>query len=318
MSNLEKFTKQLSPVANLVPREVGDKKIAQPAWTKQAVTIVGIKTVTNRFLPVSHEGYSNETYVDKVDLLGKTRAEFISRKMKGIERRMHMALYRELAEGVNGFDSWRAFWEKHYGGVGIIPDGLNLADWNSSLFGGLDAKGQMATFSRIRYFDAFSIEATADCVGSMDNEEMGIGNQVYEDLVADKEGNSRKRGAETYHLYEYVKSGTRFPFITLIESPTLLDVAGMLHTIRRADAHGYGKYSANHGKFSTEFLIVATGYPRFSVLDMLSRADAGQSLLPGTPQFDGLSDPVSLKGPEIENLAGKLSEAFSEYVEKLG
>lgn len=318
MSNLEKFIKQLASVANLIPRAVGGKKIAQPAWTKQAVTIVGIKTVTNRFLPVSHEGYSNETYVDKVDLLGKTRAEFISRKMKGIERRMHMALYRELAEGVNGFDSWRAFWEKHYGGVGIIPDGLNLADWNSSLFGGLDAKGQMATFSRIRYFDAFSIEATTDCVGSMDNEEMGIGNQVYEDLVADKEGNSRKRGAETYHLYEYVKSGTRFPFITLIESPTLLDVAGMLHTIRRADAHGYGKYSANHGKFSTEFLIVATGYPRFSVLDMLSCADAGQSLLPDTPQFDGLSNPVRLKGPEIENLAGKLSEAFSEYVEKLG
>lgn len=318
MSDLATFIKLLAPVTNLIPREVGGKKIAQPAWTKQAVTIVGIKTVTNRFLPVSHEGYSNETYVDKVDLLGKTRAEFISRKMKGIERRMHMALYRELAEGVGGFDSWRAFWERHYGGVGVIPDGLNLADWNSSLFGGLDAKGQMATFSRIRYFDAFSVEDTADCVGSMDNEEMGIGNQVYEDLVADKEGNKRGRGSETYHLYEYVKSGTRFPFITLIESPTLLDVAGMLHTIRRADAHGYGKYSANHGKFNTEFLVVATGYPRFSVLDMVSRADSGHSFLTAPPQFDGLQDAVVLKGQEIEDLAGKLQEEFSLYVKALG
>lgn len=97
---------------------------------------------------------------------------------------------------------------------------------------------------------------------------MGIGNQVYEDV-------NKGRGAETYHLYEYVKAGTRFPFITIIESPTLLDVAGYLHTVRRADEHGYGKYSANHGKFDTEFLVVATGYPRFSVLDMLKWADEG-------------------------------------------
>lgn len=318
MSNLETFIEQLSPVTNLVPREVGGKKIAQPAWTKQAVTIVGVKTVTNRFLPVSHEGYSNETYVDKVDLLGKTRAEFISRKMKGIERRMHMALYRELAEAQNNGESWQSFWQKHYDGIGVIPDGLCLADWNSSLFGGLDAKGQMATFSRIRYFDTFSVEDAADCVGSMDNEEMGIGNQVYEDLVADKEGKSRKRGSETYHLYEYVKSGTRFPFITLIESPTLLDMAGILQTIRRADAHGYGKYSANHGKFSTEFLVVATGYPRFSVLDMLSRTDSDLSFLPDNPQFDSLHDAAILKGQAIEDLANKLQEAFSAYVEALG
>lgn len=311
MSNLQTFIDQLAPVTNLVPREVKGKKIAQPAWTKQVVTIVGVKTVTNRFLPVSHEGYSNETYVDKIDLLGRTRAEFISRKMKGIERRMHMALYRELAEANNDGESWQLFWEKHFGSVGIIPDGLCLADWNSSLFGGLDAKGQMATFSRIRYFDAFSIEETADCVGSMDNEEMGIGNQVYEDL-------SQTRGSETYHLYEYVKSGTRFPFITIIESPTLLDVASMIHTIRRADGHGYGKYSANHGKFSTKFLIVATGYPRFSVLDMLKQANNDENLLPENPKFDSLQAPVMLQGDDIEKLANQLPEAFKAYVNALG
>lgn len=316
MSNLKNFIDQLAPVINLIPREVGGKKIAQPTWTKQAVTIVGVKTVTNRFLPVSHEGYSNETYVDKVDLLGRSRAEFISRKMKGIERRMHMALYRELAELESGI-SWQTFWEKHYDGIGVIPDGLCLADWNSSLFGGLDAKGQMATFSRIRYFDTFSVEETSDCVGSMDNEEMGIGNQVYEDLVADKDGKGRKRGSETYHLYEYVKAGTRFPFITMIESPTLLDVTGMIHTIRRADAHGYGKYSANHGKFNTEFLAVATGYPRFSVLDMLQRADKGMSFLPESPPFDGLQNPIVLQGEEIENLADMLQETFADYTKSL-
>ena len=318
MSNLQNFINQLAPITNLVPREVGKKKIAQPAWTKQVVTIVGVKTVTNRFLPVSHEGYSNETYVDKIDLLDRTRAEFISRKMKGIERRMHMALYRELAELHNNGESWQSFWKKHYGSIGVIPDGLCLADWNSSLFGGLDAKGQMATFSRIRYFDAFSIEDTADCVGSTDNEEMGIGNQVYEDLVADKTGKERKRGSETYHLYEYVKSGTRFPFMTMIESPTLLDVASMLHTIRRADGHGYGKYSANHGKFSTDLLVVATGYPRFSVLDMLKQANNNENLLSENPQFDSLQPPVVLQGDDIEKLANQLPEAFTTYVNALG
>ena len=318
MSNLQNFIDQLASVTNLIPREVGGKKIAQPAWTKQVVTIVGVKTVTNRFLPVSHEGYSNETYVDKIDLRGRTRAEFISRKMKGIERRMHMSLYRELAEAHNNGESWQSFWTKHYGSIGIIPDGLCLADWNSSLFGGLDAKGQMATFSRIRYFDTFSVEDTGDCVGSMDNEEMGIGNQVYEDLVADKAGKSRKRGSETYHLYEYVKAGTQFPFMTMIESPTLLDVAGMLHTIRRADGHGYGKYSANHGKFSTNFLMVATGYPRFSVLDILDRADKKQGFLPENPKFDSLQKSIVLRGNDIEDLAHKLQEEFTNYVTQLG
>ncbi|MCP4417054.1 MAG: type I-D CRISPR-associated protein Csc2, partial [Chloroflexi bacterium] len=108
------------------------------------------------------------------------------------------------------------------------------------------------------------------------------------------------------------------PFMTLIESPTLLDVASMLHTIRRSDSHGYGKYSANHGKFSTSFLAVAIGYPRFSVLDMLRQANNGKNLLPENPQFDSLQESVVLQGNDIEDLANKLSEAFTAYVQALG
>ena len=145
-------------------------------------------------------------------------------------------------------------------------------------------------------------------------EGMGIGNQVYEDV-------NKARGAETYHLYEYVKAGTHFPFITLIESPTLLDVAGYIHAVRRADEHGYGKYSANHGKFDTDFLVVATGYPRFSVLDMLQWADEGtleSRFTDRKVQFDDLNGSVALFGEEIEALAGKLKEAFDEYYQALG
>lgn len=316
---LDEFTQALAPISSLVPRQIKDRKVAQPPWTKQVVTIVGLKTVVNRFLPVSHEGYSNETYVDKIDLLGQNRAEFISRKMKGIERRMHMSVFREMVGNENGSD-WRSFFEQHFGTTCIIPDGLCIACWNCSLFGGLDAKGQLATFSRVRYFDTFSIENTADCVGSMDNEEMGIGNQVYEDLVANKEGNPRSRGSETYHLYEYVKAGTRFPFITIIESPTLLDVAGLLHTIRCADAHGYGKYNANHGKFTTEFLAMATGYPRFSVLDMLQWSDEGRLLehfQPGGVQFDSLRDSIVLFDQDIEEVTAMLPDTFNGYVKAL-
>jgi hypothetical protein len=311
--SIQAFTDQLAPVASLAPREVSKKKVAQPSWTKQAVTIVGVKTVTNRFLPVSHEGYSNETYVDKVDLLGRTRAEFIGRKMKGIERRMHMALFRELAEQQSGLD-WLAFWKAKFGADSgaTIPDKLCLADWNTALFGGLDA-GNMAVFSRIRYFDTFSVQDTADCVGSAENEEMGIGNQVYEDL-------SQARGSETYHLYEYVKAGTKFPFITMIEAPTLLDVAAMIQAIRRADNHGYGKYSANHGKFNTEFLMVATGYPRFSVLDMLEAAEQsnGTQFLPTNPQFDALQGSIALTQAEIDVVADLLVPEFAKYAEALG
>jgi hypothetical protein len=175
--------------------------------------------------------------------------------------------------------------------------------------------GKGATFSRIRYFDTYSIEAAEDCIAMEGSEEgMGIGNQVYEDV-------NRPRTAETFHYYEYVKAGTRFPFITIIESPTLLDVAGYLHAVRRADEHGYGKYSANHGKFDTEFLVVATGYPRFSVLDMLQWADEGtleSRFAKQDVRFDDLNGSVTLFGDEIEALAGKLTEAFEEYFQALG
>jgi hypothetical protein len=319
--SLDMFINQMANIESLVPRQVKARKVAQPTFTRQVATVVGLKTTAARFLPVSHEGHSNETYVDKVDVWGKQRAEFIARKLKGIERRAHMALFRELAARADDGE-WMSFFEEHFGTPCVIPDGLCIACWNCALFGGLDAAGQRATFSRARYFDTYSVEETLECVSMLESEEgMGIGNQVYEDMVADKEGKPRGRGAETYHLYEYVKAGTRFPFITLIESPTLLDVAGYLHAVRRADAHGYGKYSANHGKFNTQFLAVATGYPRFSVLDMLQWAEAkelGARFAGKAVQFDALDEAAILTGAEIDALADKLQGVFDEYVTALG
>jgi len=313
MNAIESFTRQMAAVDVLIPRVVNKRRVAQPVFTRRVVTVVGIKTVKTRFLPVSHEGYGMESYVDKLDLLGKTRAEFISRKLKGIERRAHMSLFREMVEQRTG-KAWQDYFQAQFDKPCTIPDALCIACWNCSLFGGLEA-GKGATFSRIRYFDAYSIEAAEDCIAMEGSEEgMGIGNQVYEDV-------NKARGAETYHLYEYVKAGTRFPFITLIESPTLLDVAGYLHAVRRADEHGYGKYSANHGKFDTRFLVVATGYPRFSVLDMLQWADEGtleSRFAHRDVRFDDLNGSVALFGEEIETLAGKLTEAFDEYLQALG
>lgn len=313
MSQIEAFVNRMTPVDVLVPRVVNKRRVAQPIYTWQVVTVVGLKTAKTRFLPVSHEGYGNETYVDKLDLLGKTRAEFIGRKLKGIERRAHMSLFRELVEQRTG-NGWEEYFRYRFDKPCTIPDSLCVACWNCSLFGALEP-GKGATFSRIRYFDTYSIEDAADCIAMEGTEEgMGIGNQVYEDV-------DKARGAETYHLYEYVKAGTRFPFITMIESPTLLDVAGYLHAVRRADEHGYGKYSANHGKFDTRFLVVATGYPRFSVLDMLRWADEGtleSRFADRKVRFDDLNGSVALYGEEIETLADKLKEAFDEYFQALG
>lgn len=323
MTTIDLFISQMAGVESLIPRQIDKKrKVAQPTFTRQVVTIVGLKTTTARFLPVSHEGHSNETYVDKVELLGKQRAEFIARKLKGIERRAQMALFRELVAQSTDDGDWKSFFTDKFSTPCIIPDGLCIACWNCALFGGLDARGQTATFSRARYFDTYSVEDTLECVAMMESEEgMGIGNQVYEDMVADKTGKARGRGAETYHLYEYVKADTHFPFITLIESPTLLDVAGYLHTVRRADAHGYGKYSANHGKFDTQFLAIATGYPRFSVLNMLQWAGTGEleaKFANGQVQFDSLGETAVLTGDEIGDVANKLQEAFDGYVAALG
>src|SRR5215207_1334383 len=331
MSKIDEFGGALADVQTLTPRVVNKKKIAQAIYTRQVVTVVGVKTTTSRFLPVSHAGYSNETYVDKLDdLLGKARAEFIGRKLKGTERRAHMTLFREMteAETKNG---WRGFYADKFGKECTIPDGLCIACWNCSLFGGLEA-GKGATLSRVRYFDTFSVEDGAECIQTDDApEQMAIGNTVGEDL-------SVERGEASFHRYEYVKAGTRFPFITIIESPTLLDVAGYLAAVKLADQHGYGKYSANHGKFSTEFLALSTGYPQFSVLDMLPGLENGEleevgNGNPGTERAEGtttenkiadklkfeaaVGEPVSLFGSEIAGVRKKLDDEFKSYFSAL-
>jgi len=327
---IEDFKKQLDGIGTLAPRTVKGKKIAQACYTRQVVTIVGLKTTTGRFLPVSHEGYSNETYVDKVsDLLGKDRAEFIGRKLKGIERRAHMNLFREMVESQQKDQGdqevgWKAFFATHFGtkleeGC-TIPDKLCLACWNCSLFGGLESKvKKAATFSRIRYFDTFSIEDAAECVQTDDSpEQMAIGNVVYEDLA--REGEEKARGAESFYRYEYVKAGTRFPFITIIESPTLLDIAGYLTAVRLADQHGYGKYSANHGKFASQFLAISTGYPLFSVLDMLAWAEKDDtSQLESHLEFEtAVNAPVTLLDrADIDGIQKTLDGAFQDYVTAL-
>lgn len=312
MSKLTDFAGQMANIEDVLqPREVKGKRVVKPIYVRQVATIVGVKTAKSRFLPVSHEGHGIESYVDKVDLLGKTRAEFIARKLKGIERRAHMTLFRELVAQHNNGD-WQKFFAARFGKECVVPDGLCIACWNCSLFGGLEA-GRAATFSRIRYFDTYSADDVVECVAMLESEEgMGIGNVIFEDI-------SKPRTAETYHLYEYVKAGTRFPFITIIESPTLLDVAGYLWAVRRADEHGYGKYSANHGKFDTQFLAVSTGYPRFSVLDMLEWMEAGQledRFQADDPQvtFDSTRQMVTLYEDEVEEIAARLHEEFDAYL----
>jgi CRISPR type I-D-associated protein Csc2 len=309
---IEVFAQQLAKMDTLIPRDhkkVG--KIAQAIYTRQIVTVVGVKTTAARFLPVSHQGYSNETYVDKVDLLGKTRAEFIGRKLKGIERRAHMALFRELLEAKQNQD-WQSYFAEKFGKACTIPDGLCVACWNCSLFGGMEA-GKGATFSRIRYFDTFSVEDAAECIQSDDSpEQMAIGNTVGEDL-------SVERGEASFHRYEYVKAGTHFPFITIIESPTLLDVAGYLAAVKLADQHGYGKYSANHGKFETEFLAISTGFPLFSVLNLLTWLENGVLVNPQEKlRFEtAVSEPTTLFGDEIETIREAMSDQFSAYLAAL-
>jgi len=334
MSRIDKFTGALADVQTLTPRVVNKKKIAQAIYTRQVVTIVGVKTTTSRFLPVSHAGYSNETYVDKLDdLVGRARAEFIGRKLKGTERRAHLTLFRQMVEAQqNGGDQnadWRTFFATHFGKECTVPEGLCIACWNCSLFGGLEA-GKGATFSRVRYFDTFSVEDSAECIQTDDApEQMAIGNTVGEDL-------SVERSDASFHRYEYVKAGTRFPFITVIESPTLLDVAGYLAAVKLADQHGYGKYSANHGKFATDFLTVSTGYPQFSVLDMLTWLENGEQEgagngNPSNERAEGaemknkiadkfeaaVGEPVSLFGDDIAEVRKKLENEFKSYVDAL-
>lgn len=321
LNDLDRFRAELSPVDTLIPIREGKKRSLPPHMTNRVVSIVGIKEVQSRFLPVSHEGESNETYVDKVELMDKVRAEFIARKMKGTERRAAMRVFRELTEEYTG-NGWQEAFKNWFEASQPcrIPNALCTLCWNDSLFGSLEA-GKGATFARVRYFDTFSLEDAADCIASVGSEEgMAIGNTVDEDLSLD-------RGSASLHYYEYVKPGTHFPFITIIESPTLLDVSGLLNAISAADSRGYGKYSANSGKFSTEILAVSTGLPRFSVLNMLEWADAdgGSSAIrerfAASPEenFENhVREAVTLDSTMAQALKAEIRAAFEEYAGRLG
>jgi len=321
MTDLTAWKKEgiLAPVSQLIPVTRDKKTSLPPHYTQQLVTIVGLKTTTARFMPVSHEGDSNETYVDKVDnLRGVSRAEFIARKLKATERRAHMRLFREMTEKETGKE-WQTTFQNWFKIPCEIPNGLCTVCWNDSLFGSLEA-GKGATFSRARYFDTYSIESSNDCVAQTGSEEgMAVGNTVGEDLA-------KGRGDASLHYYEYVKAGTHFPFITIIESPTLLDIAGLLHAITLADLHGHGKYSANHGKFETEVWAVSTGVPRFSILNMLDWAADGVDSLRDRfiskgerPLFEAPSGgtPLTLWEAEIDTLRGELTNTFKEYISLL-
>lgn len=319
---LERFKDELAPMDLLVPVREGKKLVLPPHMTNRIVTIVGMKTVQSRFLPVSHEGESNETYVDKVELIGKMRAEFIARKMKGTERRASMRLFRELTEDHRNGDGWQATFNNWFDTKQPcrIPNALCTRCWNDSLFGSLEA-GRGATFARIRYFDTFSLQDASECVASAASEEgIAIGNTVDEDL-------SRDRGSASLHYYEYVKAGTEFPFITIIESPTLLDVSGILNAIPAADSRGYGKYSASSGKFSTEILAVSTGLPKFSILNMLGWADENGGSSAIREHFSGseaslfeshVREAVTLDSDGVEDLKSEVGKAFGEYAGRLG
>ena len=308
MDKLKAFLNSAEKVLKL-EGEAKKQKSLPPVMNRNVVTIVGLKTTAGRFLPVSHEGYSNETYVDKVNLLGKERAEFIARKLKGIERRAHMSLFRGLVAGETEGE-WDPAFLTLFGKPCTIPGGLCVTCWNCSLFGAMEA-GKGGTFARVRYFDTWSFEGADECIASMQSDRgMGIGNTVSEDL-------REERGSDSYHQYEYVKAGTHFPFITVIESPTALDVAGYIQAVRMADLHGYGKYSANHGKFDTKFLAVAPGMPRFSVLTLLEQADVAsieKDFKDGRFGFDAPEGSVVAGHDDVLALGDELHMEFANYI----
>lgn len=285
------------------------------------ITIVGMKRTTSNFLPVSHEGEGNETYVDKVEKLlngeDGVRAEFIARKQEGIERRGHMNLIRNKikeylskdrysgkVEEINKKELLNDKWKKLFGRKCIIPHDLCISCPNCSLFGGWNSdikstkskrennSKSQKTFSRVRNFDTYSVQ-TDDCIVNDESVQgMKISNQVAED--------NKKATASNFHYYESVKPGVYFPFIVMIERATLFDVASYLKAIRWADNHGYGKYSARNGKFQSEIWAIANGHPKFSVLDILEKAEQVEAI-----NFENFSELLEFEGNALFKDNGK-------------
>ncbi len=81
--NLSNFIAQLEPITFLKPRiDDAKKKVAQPSYTQQGVTIVGLKTTLGRFLPVSHEGHGIEKRANREKFVTLT-SQFFDSCLKG-------------------------------------------------------------------------------------------------------------------------------------------------------------------------------------------------------------------------------------------
>jgi CRISPR type I-D-associated protein Csc2 len=292
----------------------------------KAITIVGMRRTTSRFLPVSHEGFSNETYVDKEDVRGEDRASFIARKQKAIERRQHAKIFRQtiVDQMYDGGDDNIESWEDAYKKLGLegsngpctIPGDLCVSCPNCSLFGALNTDAGGGWFSKARYFDTFSVEAVEDAVATEETEDgMAIGNQVSEDLE-----NSEDRSSSSLFYYEYVRPDTHFPFITVIQEPTKLDLAAYFAAHQAANNAGFGQYSAVNGKFDSEIMAVAQGFPQFSVLDMLDWADNSddvRSAIRDTLDKDKFEGAAAI-GDDAQNTAenwrGKVENQVGNYL----
>lgn len=251
-------------------------------FSGRAVTLAGIMTSLSRFVPKSHEGFSNEAYVDKEWILGYKRVAFTARKLKASQRRAHIRLMREhlsANRSLTGNADAKGKFEtsgkeiatgKQQSWTCELPDKLCLRCPNCTLYGGLRPGSQFALLSRARFQDSFSFEPTVACVandesntGDMGIDGMGIGNTQFETLTS-------TRSSSSFFYYEYVRPGTHFPFVLTILDPDVLDVSGTLAAMALADSTGYGSYASNQGKFQTTVLAMALGLPRFSALDMIT------------------------------------------------
>lgn len=262
-------------------------------WKGKILTVIGIRTLTTRAIFQSHDNIGNETIVDKETINGVKRAVFTSRKQKAVERRAHIRLFRKFNP---------QYWSKAGINDCIVPEALCRACPNCTLFGSMVPGRDIALASRIRYCDSFSIEPVEQCVatGVGDDGESGmaVGNMITSELVS-----------QTLFYYEYIRPGTRFPFVTVILDPDPLDIAGFFAAHKLANSIGFGTYSTNHGKFKTDFLAIGFGMPNVTPLDLAE----SKGEIPEEP-IDG---ELVLLSDEAEIFAQEAVEKFGELASKI-
>lgn len=207
--------------------------------TAKRVTFIIDRVATSKAI-LQTEG---EFTLDKVEIEGVNRVEFLPTKQKAVERRAHMQIMRE-----KGFEGC------------TIPNNLCVKCMNCSLFGAVNTDGVTV---KVRVTTRSGQEKTEDVTYSLKSRILyssSYSKQPADRIIDLKTHNAvdeltLETGQALFEV-EYVKEGAIFPSVVIIRDPTIYDFVLYVKALNLSQVLGYGAKTSHFGRFKNEIRAI--------------------------------------------------------------